>query len=153
MNISLIQPQVVTRTIRHNQIFALLRQSGYKHTFCPKYRIKNVSRYIFVKKHDVLECWSTEGLSSFLPASCKTEYRSITTNCCFTSDILNDLMKLCCSTTLVTGRFIAISHWKQPPYLQSLTYKNVWHKTFLPPAKKTFPVPQMYLSLQDPKRS
>jgi hypothetical protein len=96
MYISLIQPQVVvTRTIRHNQIFALLRLSGYKHTFCPKYRIKKrFPLYLRKKKHDVLEFWSTEGLSSFFPDSSKTEYRWITTNCCFTSDILNDLMKL-----------------------------------------------------------
>jgi hypothetical protein len=101
----------VTHTIRQTEITALqdscLSNTSSVTILYPHQKKKNVSRYVFRKKHDVLRCLYVGLLRTFqvFSVSSKIVYRWITTNLSFMSHIWN--------RNYVRGnwQFIAILVW------------------------------------------
>jgi hypothetical protein len=84
-NIPLVKQQFVINHQFANWDSCVTRQLGYKHTSCQCCIHKRA--HIFVKKHDMLKCWSVNEL--FFSVSCKAVYRQVRINCCFMSDLFH----------------------------------------------------------------
>lgn len=84
-----IQQPVVTNTNRQTEIPSLVDSCVTK---TPSVEIlypqNKCFSLCFRKKHDVLKFWSVKDLSNF-SVCCKIVNRSVTSNCCFMSDINN----------------------------------------------------------------